>query len=146
MIGPVFVDTNVLVYARDPTDTDKQRRAAEWLAALWDEGVGRLSVQVLQEFYVTLTRKLAPPADPIEVRDDIVALATWDPVRTDLGVLETAWTVEDRYAFSWWDSLVVAQALAARCTVLLTEDLQHDQVVFGLRIVDPFRAPPTTLI
>lgn len=141
---PVFVDTNVLVYARDPSDPGKQRRAVEWLAVLWDRGSGRLSVQVLQEFYVTLVRKLVPPADAEEVRDDVAALATWAPVVTDLAVLEQAWDVEDRYGFSWWDSLVVAQALAAGCGTLLTEDLQHDQTVFGLRIVNPFReAPPT---
>lgn len=139
---PIFVDTNVLVYGRDPSDPVKQRRAAEWLASLWDAGTGRLSLQVLQEFYVTMVRKLDPPAEPEAVRDDVAALATWNPVVTDLGVLERAWVVEDRYGFSWWDSLVVAQALTAGCETLLTEDLQHGQEVFGLRIVDPFQERP----
>lgn len=139
---PVFVDANVLVYSRDPSDPAKQRRAAEWLASLWDRGAGRLSVQVLQEFYVTMVRKLDPPANPEDVWDDVAALATWNPVVTDLAVLEQAWAVEDRYGFSWWDSLVVSQALSAGCETLLTEDLQHDQEVFGLRIVDPFREKP----
>lgn len=139
---PVFVDTNVLVYSRDPSDPAKQRRAAEWLASLWDSGTGRLSLQVLQEFYVTMVRKLNPPANVEDVRDDIAALATWDPVATDIDVLERAWTIEDRYGSSWWDSLVVAQALTAGCETLLTEDLRHDQEVFGLRIVDPFLEEP----
>lgn len=143
MTGPVFVDTNILVYSRDPSDPAKQRRAAEWLAALWDGGSGRLSVQVLQEFYVTLVGKLDPPADRADVRDDIAALATWNPVVTDPTVFETAWAVEDRYGFSWWDALIVAQALAAGCDTLLTEDLQHDQDVFGIRIVNPFLEGPT---
>lgn len=139
---PVFVDTNVLVHSRDPSDPAKQRRAAEWLASLWDHGNGRLSLQVLQEFYVTMVEKLDPPADTDDVRDDVAALATWNPVVTDFGVLERAWAVEDRYGFSWWDSLIIAQALVAGCETLLTEDLQHDQEVFGLRIADPFREEP----
>jgi predicted nucleic acid-binding protein len=61
MSGTVFVDTNVLVYVRDRTDEEKQRRAAEWMAALWDSRLGRLSIQVLQEYYITLTQKLDPP-------------------------------------------------------------------------------------
>jgi predicted nucleic acid-binding protein len=142
MTGPVFVDTNVLVYSRDPSDPAKQQQAAEWLAALWDGGSGRLSVQVLQEFYVTLVRKLDPPANRADVRDDIAALATWNPVATDPALFETAWAVEDRYGFSWWDALIVAQALAAGCDTLLTEDLRHDQDVFGIRIVNPFREGP----
>ena len=68
MSGSVFVDTNVLVYARDRTDEDKQRRALEWMTALWDEARGRTSVQVLQEYYVTLTRKLDPPRSAEEAR------------------------------------------------------------------------------
>lgn len=142
MTGPFFVDTNVLVYARDPSDPHKQRRAASWLARLWDDGSGRLSHQVLQEFYVTLTRKLDPPADPEIVRDDVAALATWSPVPTDLEVMESAWYVEDRFGFSWWDALIVAQALSAGCEVLLTEDLQHDQDLFGVRVINPFQVDP----
>ena len=143
MTAPVFVDTNVLVYVRDPSDPDKQRRAAEWLALLWEEGSGILSHQVLQEFYVTMTRKLDPPAPMGPVRDDVAALATWEPVATDLEIMESAWTVEDRYGLSWWDALIVAQALAAGCETLLTEDLQHGMELFGLRVVNPFvESPP----
>jgi predicted nucleic acid-binding protein len=138
----VFVDTNVLVYARDPSDPEKQRRAAEWLAALWDEGTGRVSAQVLSEFYVTMVRKLDPPADRDLVRDDVAALATWGAVTTDTDVIETAWSIEDRFGFSWWDSLIVAQALRAGCGTLLTEDLQHGQQVFGIRVVNPFEEGP----
>jgi len=139
MSGPVFVDTNVLVYLRDPSDPAKQRHAAEWSARLWEEGSGRISWQVLQEFYVVMTRKLDPPADPARVRQDIDALATWDPVATGQEVVASAWRIEDRFGFSWWDSLVVAQALASGATTLLTEDLQYGQEIDGLRIVNPFR-------
>jgi predicted nucleic acid-binding protein len=140
--GPVFVDTNVLVYLRDPSDAEKQRNSAAWLAWLWGQGEGRTSVQVLQEFYQTMTRKLDPPAERDLVRDDLAALATWRPVETTPEIMERAWTVEDRYGFAWWDALIVAQALASGCGALLTEDLQHGQDVFGLQVVSPFRTPP----
>ncbi len=140
--SPVFVDTNVLVHLRDPSDPDKHAAAARWMAWLWREGAGRISVQVLQEFYQTMTRKLDPPADTELVRDDIAALSTWDPVATDADLLEEAWRGEDRYGLSWWDSLIVAQALSAGCGTLLTEDLQHGQDLFGLRVVSPYAVEP----
>jgi predicted nucleic acid-binding protein len=74
MTARVFVDTNVLVYARDRTDEEKHARALEWLAALWQERAGRLSWQVLQEYYVTATRKLEPPRDLADAREDVTVL------------------------------------------------------------------------
>lgn len=145
MSGTVFVDTNVLVYVRDRTDEGKQRRAAEWMAALWDESRGRISVQVLQEYYVTLTRKLDPPRSREEARDDVASLSTWNPVLLDAAVMERAWEVEDRYGLSWWDALIVGAALAAECRWLLTEDLQDGQDFFGLTVVNPFRCAPGEL-
>ena len=79
----VFVDTNVLVYARDRSEADKQRRAAEWMANLWETGLGRLSFQVIQEYYVTLTSKLDPPRSTEDAREDVTALGAWNPVGID---------------------------------------------------------------
>lgn len=146
MSGTVFVDTNVLVYARDRADEAKQRRATEWMAALWDGANGRLSVQVLQEYYVTLTRKLDPPRARDEARDDVLSLGTWNPVIPDAAVMERAWDVEDRYGLSWWDSLIVAAALSAGCRWLLTEDLQDGQDFFGLTVVDPCKHLPAEIL
>lgn len=146
MSGTVFVDTNVLVYVRDRTDEDKQQRAAEWMAALWDGSSGRTSTQVLQEYYVTLTRKLHPPRSREEAREDLVSLAAWDPVLPNLSVMERAWDVEDRYGLSWWDSLIVAAALNAGARWLLTEDLQDGQDFFGLTAVNPFLHSPDELL
>lgn len=138
MSDPIFVDTNVLVYLRDPSDPGKQRRAAEWFTRLWDDGTGRISWQVLQEFHVVMTRKLDPPAERGRVRDDVMALTTWSPVPTGPAVVESAWAIEDRFGLSWWDSLVVSQALVSGARTLLTEDLQDGQEIDGLRIVNPF--------
>ena len=77
---PVFVDTNVLVYARDASERDKQRRASAWMAHLWRTGSGRLSVQVLQEYYVTVTRKLQPGLPKKDARADVQDLLAWKPL------------------------------------------------------------------
>jgi predicted nucleic acid-binding protein len=136
---PVFVDTNVLVYARDRSDQGKQARAMEWMRHLWKTGEGRLSVQVLHEFYVTVTRKLDPGLPPGIARADIRDLAAWHPVPLEVPALEIAWSVEDRFGLSFWDALIVAAAHVAACEVLLTEDLQHGMDLDGVRVLDPFR-------
>lgn len=135
----VFVDTNVLVYVRDLSEPEKQRRAAEWVAALWDTGLGRLSYQVLQEYYVTLTAKLDLQRPAEDVREDVGALRAWNPVGTDHATIERAWDIQDRYGSSWWDALIVAAALQSGCRYLLTEDLQSGQVIEKLTIICPFQ-------
>lgn len=139
---PVFVDTNVLVYARDLGERDKHVRAAAWVRHLWDSGQGRLSFQVLQEYYVTVTAKLRPGLSPGAAMAEVRDLLTWRPVVIDAIVLEDGWAIQDRYGLTFWDSLVVAAARRARCTHLLTEDLQHGQDLDGVRVVDPFRVSP----
>lgn len=139
-----FVDTNVLVYARDSSEIDKQPRALEWLRFLWRERRGTLSFQVLQEYYVTVTRKLVPGLPVSAARADVRSLLAWHPLAVDEEVLEAAWACTDRYGLSWWDSLVVAAAQVAGCSRLLTEDLQDGQRLDGLTVVNPFRqAPPS---
>lgn len=146
MTAMVFVDTNVLVYVRDRAEEEKQRRAAEWMAALWDTGLGRLSYQVLQEYYVVTTLKLDPPRSEEEAREDVLALAAWDPAVVDRTVIERAWNVQDRHGFSWWDALILAAAHRTRCRHLLTEDLQDGQEVDGVTIVSPFTSPPDAIL
>jgi predicted nucleic acid-binding protein len=136
---PVFVDTNVLVYTRDASNAEKQATAAAWMEHLWTSAGGRLSVQVLQEYYVTMTGKLDPGLPAEEARQDVRDLAAWRPIRIDEAIVEAAWRIEDRYRFSFWDSLIVAAAQAAGCEAVLTEDLQHGLDIDGLRIADPFR-------
>jgi len=141
MTVPVFVDTNVLVYRHDATEPEKQPRAAAWLALLWKERSGRLSYQVLQELYVTLTHKLKPGMAAAPAQQLIRDLASWQPLPIDLGVMERAWLLHQRHSLSWWDALIVAAARACDCRVLLTEDLQHGQLFDSLRVVNPFESP-----
>ena len=136
-----FVDTNVLVYARDLSDPAKQTRAHAWLEHLWRTGSGRLSVQVLAEYYVATTRKLRPGLAPDEARADVADLRAWRPVTIDGTLLDVAWSLEDRFSLSFWDALIVAAAREADCGYLLTEDLQDGARYDGVLVVDPFRTP-----
>ena len=142
MTARVFVDTNGFVYARDRTDAAKHRRALQWLAVLWDERAGRVSWQVLQEYYVTATRKLHPPRDTFDAREDVAALVTWQPIPIELSTIDAAWAIEDRFGLSWWDALIVAAAQAGGCTHLLTEDLQDGQSFGDVTVVSPFLHEP----
>jgi predicted nucleic acid-binding protein len=90
MAGDVFVDTNVLVYSRDTAELDKHRKAAGWMTHLWNTRQGRLSYQVLQEFYVTVTEKLDPGLDRAAARRVVRSLLPWRPVPIDTRVLEGA--------------------------------------------------------
>ncbi len=142
----VFVDTNVLVYARDASEREKQPRAAAWLKALWQARAGRLSGQVLQEYYVVVTHKLDPGLDAEMARADVRSLLAWRPVAADGSLMERAWTIEDRFELSFWDALIVAAAERAQCDHLLTEDLQDGQEFHGVRVVNPFRHEPSSIL
>jgi predicted nucleic acid-binding protein len=141
----VFVDTNVLVYARDASEPEKQARAADWMATLWERRSGRLSHQVLQEFYITVTVKLSPGLDKELARRDVRALGAWQPMAADFRVLEGAWLLQDRYRFSWWDALIVAAAQLSECRYLLSEDFQEGLALGSLKIIHPFRQRPEDL-
>ena len=142
MTERVFVDSNVLVYSFDQREPEKQTRARDWLDRLWSARTGRVSFQVLQEFYVTVTGKLKPGLDPETARKVVRSLWAWQPMATDEQSFVAAWRIQDRFQLSWWDALIVAAARSAGCSTLLTEDLQHGQDLDGLRVVDPFRVSP----
>ncbi|MCL4185092.1 MAG: PIN domain-containing protein [Burkholderiaceae bacterium] len=138
MTAPVFVDTNVFVYAREAGDATRQPRALSWVEWLWREQLGRTSMQVLSEYYVTVTRKLKPGLPPEQAWDDIDALMAWNPQPIDRDVMQRARAIQSRHRLSWWDSLVVAAARAQGCAVLLTEDLHNGALIDGVRIRNPF--------
>ena len=138
MSALVFVDTNVLIYARDPGELSKQRRAQEWLAHLWRDGLGRTSMQVLSEFYVNVTRKLAVPVAPEHAWQEVTTFLAWRPQRIDDALMRRAWEIEQRHRLSWWDSMVVAAAQLQDCELLLTEDLQDGRVFGGVTVRSPF--------
>ena len=137
-----FVDTNVLLYHWDASDPLKQRRAVEWLRRLGDEGAGRVSFQVLTEFYVNATQKLRAPVPRASARIYVRTFFAWKPVHTDSDLLEAAWREQDRFKLSWWDALIVAAAQRAGCRTLLSEDFQAGQRFGDLEVVNAFATPP----
>lgn len=142
MTAPVFVDTDVLVYARDTANPAKQARAEAWMRHLWERRAGRLSSQVLQEYYVTVTANLQPGLDPETARNDVRGLLTWAPFAVDAVTIEDAWSLQDRYGLTWWDGLIVAAARTGRCGILLSEVLSDGQDHGGTTVVNPFRLAP----
>lgn len=136
----VFVDTNVFIYAMDSADQSKQDAARAWRAEMWRSKRGRTSFQVLEEFYVKVTKKWPTAQD--QARAEIRDLLAWKPVLIDGAIVEQAWKIQDRYQFSFCDALVVASAKAAACRYLLTEDLQDNQVIDGVRVLNPFHCTP----
>ena len=145
MSARVFVDTNVLVYARDASEPKKQGMAAHWMATLWANQAGRLSYQVLQEFYVTVTVKLSPGLDKEVTRRDVEALWAWQPLTADAQVLAGAWLLQDRYLLPWWDALIVAAARISGCQYLLSENFQEGLDLANLTLVNPFLWSPAEM-
>ena len=142
--SPVFVDSNVLLYAIDKADPTKQQAARQWRSELWRSRRGRISFQVLGEFYVNAVRK--QPAARDEARSEVRDLLAWRPVVADAALLERGWKIQDRYRLSYWDALIVAAAKAASCRYLLTEDLQAGQELDGVEVVNPFLQDPESIL
>jgi predicted nucleic acid-binding protein len=133
-----FVDTNILLYAKDLSEPGKQPVAEALMRELWASRRGRLSVQVLNEYFVNATQKLEPGLTPAQAWSDVEALFAWEPQVMDQRLLSRAFMVRDRHGLSWWDSLIVAAAIAAGCDEILTEDLSAGQVYDGITVVNPF--------
>jgi predicted nucleic acid-binding protein len=135
---PHFLDTNILLYSisQNPAEALKRDRA---IALLADDS-GALSIQVLQEFYVQATRPSRPDAISHELAAGLIE--AWSRFRIQdmtFLILQTALRIRKAYRFSFWDSAIVAAALALGCDRVYTEDLTHGQIIDGLAIVDPFR-------
>ena len=141
----VFVDTNVLLYGIDDRDPIKRDRSRAWLATCWERRCGRLSTQVLNEFYANVRKKFSAALSADDARAEVRRYQSWLPWVIDHATIESAWSIESRCQLNYWDALMVAAAQHQGCHTLLTEDLQHDQRIAGLRIVNPFVLGPEVL-
>ncbi|WP_019570244.1 MULTISPECIES: PIN domain-containing protein [unclassified Thioalkalivibrio] len=141
MSDKVFVDTNILLYAHDLDAGDRHDRAEQVIRQLWDTGGAIISIQVLQEFYVNVTRKVADPLPPGEARRMIEAYRAWQVECPDTKAVLRASEIQERNRLSFWDSMIVATACQGGATVLLSEDLNHSQIIEGIRVENPLLHP-----
>jgi predicted nucleic acid-binding protein len=131
-----FFDTNILVYADDRSEPIKQRQALDLIAAYRRSGSGVLSLQVLQEYFVTVTRKLG--VDPAIARRKVELLAEFDVAAPRLADILAAIDLHRLHGLQFWDALIVQSAKQAGCSVLFSENMQDAREIAGLRIVNPF--------
>jgi predicted nucleic acid-binding protein len=137
MSDVVFVDTNILIYAHDADAGIKRERAVEKLRQLWETGGGRLSVQVLQEFYVNVTRKLTTRVARSTAREVVNTYSAWvrEPITPETVLRAT--DIAELSQLSFWDALIVAAAEQAGADQLLSEDLNDGQAIAGIEVVNP---------
>jgi predicted nucleic acid-binding protein len=140
MSAKVFVDTNVLVYAYDIDAGRKRQTAQEILLGLRQDRSGALSMQVLQEFYNTVTRKLASPLPKDKARVVVDRFTYWC-VATTPEEIKRAFQIEDVARINFWDAMIIAAAIKSGATRILSEDLNPGQTIAGIQIENPFAAP-----
>jgi predicted nucleic acid-binding protein len=132
-----FFDTNVLIYADDKAAPAKQRRAIDLIAEHRRARTGVVSMQVLQEYFVTVTKKLR--VDPSIARRKVELLAEFDVAAPEVADILAAIDLHRLHGFSFWDALVLRAAKQSGCTVVFSEDMQNARAIDGLEIFNPFR-------
>jgi predicted nucleic acid-binding protein len=135
---PQFVDTSILIYAHDGSAGDKHTRARDLFRALWQSGHGCLSVQVLQEFYVNVTQKVAKPLAPDAAAQIIADLSVWQIHRPGAEDVLDAIRLQDRYQVSFWDAMIIASAVQLGCQTIWSEDLNPGQLYDTVTVASPF--------
>src|SRR5712691_6524966 len=137
MSDRTFVDTNVLIYAHDIDAKAKHEVAKSVLRELWSQRTGVLSPQVLQEFYVNVTRKIPSPLSKEMARLVVTSYAIWC-IETTPAEISTAFRIEDESRLGFWDALIVASASKCGAVRILSEDLNAGQMIAGIRVENPF--------
>jgi|SRR5271165_4730666 len=138
MSGIVFVDTNVLIYAHDRGAGVRRERACAVLDELWDTRSGRMSVQVLQEFFVVATGKLKSAVGVASAREIVRTYSPWVTATTGVDTVLRASEIAEVAQVSFWDGMIIAAAERSGATTLYTEDLNNGQVIAGVQVVNPF--------
>lgn len=147
MIGraKIFVDTNVLIYARDARAGEKRVAAREWLSVLGDHALAHLNLQVLNEMARWLLSRHQPSALDA-IRQEVEALREWGDKPMDATEMRMAWAIRAATGYQWFDCLLLAAADNAGCSHFLSEDMDADRLIGTVRIVNPFRTPPSDLL
>jgi predicted nucleic acid-binding protein len=139
-----FVDTNILVYAHDDSAGSKHDQARDLVGQLWESRGGGLSVQVLQEFFVTVTRKIARPLSAEAAREIIADFSRWYVHAPAADDVLAAISIHQQTGISFWDAMIVRSAAEIGCTLLYSEDLNAGQEYSGVRVANPFQPPDAT--
>lgn len=134
-----FIDTNILVYAYDLSAGDKRETAKNIVADCWNNKNGCLSIQVLQEFYVTTTQKLTLPLSRLTARQMISDLSTWKIYQPKADDVLKAIDLQIEYTISFWDAIILQSALRLGCEQVWSEDLSHGQTYQTLTVTNPFQ-------
>ena len=138
MSGKIFVDSNILIYAHDSDAGVRRQQAAEWLKKLWQDDTGRLSTQVLQEFYVNVTQKIRAPLAKSAGREILRDYGSWVHSEITPATVIRASEISEVWKISFWDGMIIAAAEQDEAWELLSEDLDPGQLIAGVRIVNPF--------
>ena len=136
--GRDFFDTNILVYAHDPRDPVKQARAVDLVADAMEGGTIVTSVQVLGEFFNTVTRRIPNPLSNEEAEEIVNLFSTLPVMGLDMALVQRAITTCRRYQVSYWDALIIAAAERAGCSGIISEDLNVGQTYHGVTVSNPF--------
>ncbi|MBB3195305.1 PIN domain-containing protein [Roseateles terrae] len=140
--GPVFVDTSVLIQSEDGAFPERRAQVMRWLQVLWQQRLGRVSSQVLNEFYRTITSRIDPPMPNGDARAEVRRYQRWAPWAIDHATVESAWSLESRFNLPYADALIVAAAKVQGCDLLLSLTLPHQQLYDSVTILNPLRALP----
>jgi predicted nucleic acid-binding protein len=134
-----FLDTNIFVYSFDPSSAAKAQTSTELIRQAVATRKGMVSYQVVQEFFNVALRRFAHPMAVAEAEQYLgTVFRPLLAVQSSQALYSEALRLKDQHRLSWYDSLIVAAALEARCSVLYSEDLQHGQRFGDLRIENPF--------
>jgi predicted nucleic acid-binding protein len=137
MKDKIFVDTNILIYAHDLSAGDRHIKASAIIESLWEAETGVISTEVIQEFYVAVTRKIKNPLKLAEAREIIRNYLAWPVQINDPKTTIRAYEIEEKSSLSFWDALIVAAALRLQAKKIISEDLNHGQIIEGILIENP---------
>jgi predicted nucleic acid-binding protein len=132
----IFIDTTILIYGLDKHDPEKQKKARELLKRAAMEHSGVISTQVLQEFYVAVTRKLG--VDPLPAKEMVHSFRNYETVLITVEIIKDAIDCSILQRISFWDSLILIAGEKALCEMIWTEDLNNGQIIKGIKVINPF--------
>jgi predicted nucleic acid-binding protein len=134
-----FVDTNIIIYAYDKSSDQKHQTACRIMKELWEKKNGILSPQVLQELFVTVTKKIPNPLNTKSAYKLVESLGKWELIQPNLHVILKAVEIHEIYSFSFWDALILSSAVNSGAKFLLSEDMHHGFKLDPIQVINPFR-------